>query len=199
MLDIYFMYILEFIKKPFIWLKRFRKRRGYNVHSPFAFNFITTIIYQRGTYYRYRDINELPRFEMETRRILKLIFRLVNFMQPKTIYYRSNNSSLPKVMQWAKSDIEISSEIEKYHKLDFVYLSFDQNIDEIAHVIDNLWSKFHSDTMFVLSGIGYSKPLYKVWYELTQRKEAGISFDLYDVGILLFDKSKNKQDYIINY
>lgn len=193
------MYILEFIKKPFVWLKRFRKRRGYNVHSPFAFNFITTIIYQRGTYYRYSDINKLPRYEAETRKILKLIFRLVNFMQPKTIYYRSNNSSLPKVMQWAKSNIEISSKMDKHQKLDLVYLSFDQNIDEMVHVIDNLWSKLHDDSMLILGGIGYSKSLNKVWNELTQRKEAGISFDLYDVGILFFDPNKNKQDYIVNY
>ena len=29
------------LKRPFIWLSRFRHRCGYGVHSPFAFNLIT--------------------------------------------------------------------------------------------------------------------------------------------------------------
>lgn len=193
------MYILEFLKKPFIWIRRFRKRRGYNVHSPFAFNFITAVLYQRGTYYRYSDIKNLRRYEFETTKILKLIFRLVNFIQPKTIYYKSANSAIPKVMQWAKSDTLCVTDMTAYSQIDFVYISYTTDTDCITEIVDKVWGKLHSRSMFVLSGIGYSKALDKIWEDCIQRNEAGVSFDLYDMGILFFDKSKNKEDYVVNF
>ena len=36
------------LKRPFIWLRRFRHRCGYGVHSPFAFNLITQVIYENS-------------------------------------------------------------------------------------------------------------------------------------------------------
>ena len=193
------MYILESLKKPFIWIKRFRKRRGYNVHSPFAFNFITAVLYQRGTYYRYSDIEKLDRSGFETIKILKLIFRLVNFIQPKTIYYKSTNSAIPLVMQWAKSDSLCKTDISSCNEIDFVYISYATDTENIVKTIEQVWSKLHSQSILVLSGIGYSKALEKIWNDCIQNEEAGISFDLYDMGILFFDKSKNKQDYVVNF
>ena len=37
------------LKRPFIWLRRFRHRCGYGVHSPFAFNLITQVIYENNS------------------------------------------------------------------------------------------------------------------------------------------------------
>ena len=45
--------ILLALKRPFIWLYRFRHRCGYGVHSPFAFNLITHVIYESTPYYKY--------------------------------------------------------------------------------------------------------------------------------------------------
>ena len=44
------------LKRPFIWLSRFRHRCGYGVHSPFAFNLITQVIYESTPYYKYKDL-----------------------------------------------------------------------------------------------------------------------------------------------
>ena len=44
------------LKRPFIWLRRFRHRCGYGVHSPFAFNLITQVIYENTPYYKYKDL-----------------------------------------------------------------------------------------------------------------------------------------------
>ncbi len=45
------------MRNPLVWLRRFRKRRGYGVHSPWAYELITNVIYSPGTYYAYRDID----------------------------------------------------------------------------------------------------------------------------------------------
>ena len=52
------MNLLLCIKRPFIWLSRFRHRCGYGVHSPFAFSLITDVIYEKMPYYAYSSLKE---------------------------------------------------------------------------------------------------------------------------------------------
>ena len=41
------------------WFRRFRQRRGYGVHSPFAFEWITDVVYlQKAQYYAYAHLAE---------------------------------------------------------------------------------------------------------------------------------------------
>ena len=86
--------LLLTIKRPFVQLSRFRHRQGYGVHSPFAFNFITRVIFERSAYYKYASLRALEKQMKHTRgaewlyeplRVKKLLFRLVNFAQPITI------------------------------------------------------------------------------------------------------------------
>ena len=55
------MNLLLSIKRPFIWLSRFRYRCGYGVHSPFAFSLITDVIYEYTPYYAYHALQEEQR------------------------------------------------------------------------------------------------------------------------------------------
>ena len=52
------MNLLLCIKRPFIWLSRFRHRCGYGVHSPFAFSLITDVIYEKMPYYAYSSLKK---------------------------------------------------------------------------------------------------------------------------------------------
>ena len=52
------MNLLLCLKRPFIWLSRFRYRCGYGVHSPFAFSLITDVIYEKMPYYAYFSLKE---------------------------------------------------------------------------------------------------------------------------------------------
>ena len=53
----WFMNLLYYLKRPLIWLSRFRYRCGYGVHSPFAFSLITDVIYEKMPYYAYDLMN----------------------------------------------------------------------------------------------------------------------------------------------
>ena len=54
-------------------------------------------------------------------------------------------------------------------------------------------------SVFVIRGIHYSKAMKNLWERLKTDDRVGITFDLYDVGILFFDKTKIKQHYIVNF
>lgn len=82
------------LKRPFIWLGRFRHRCGYGVHSPFAFDLITNVIYERTPYYAYSSLeaeqkkmsaNSGRKWKHESKKVNRLLFRLVNYIQPDTI------------------------------------------------------------------------------------------------------------------
>ncbi len=83
------------LRKIWIWMKRFRHRRGYGVHSPFAFNLITYVIYCKNAYYAYEELSRI-REEVNSGRDQKgratgstkryrLLFRLANFAAPAHI------------------------------------------------------------------------------------------------------------------
>lgn len=83
--------ILLTLKRPFIWLYRFRHRCGYGVHSPFAFNLITHVIYESTAYYKYEELAKAQkqlelekdkRWKYESKKVKRLLFRLVNYTCP---------------------------------------------------------------------------------------------------------------------
>ena len=67
------------------WLLRFRHRCGYGIHSPFAFGFVTGVIYERAVYYAYAELAhayacaQQPPLRLKD---YKLLFRLANFQRP---------------------------------------------------------------------------------------------------------------------
>ena len=82
------------LKRPFIWLRRFRHRRGYGVHSPFAFDFITDVVYEQSAYYQYKELRAHEKrlkqekgtdWLYEPLKLKRLLFRLVNYAQPATV------------------------------------------------------------------------------------------------------------------
>jgi hypothetical protein len=53
-----------------------------------------------------------------------------------------------------------------------------------------------SDSVLVVEGIQRDK---RFWRELISDHRTGITFDLYYCGIVLFDKKRQKKNYIINF
>ena len=43
----------------FKWLKRKKQAKGFGIHSPFAFNFVTNVIYEKHGYNAFGDIEQL--------------------------------------------------------------------------------------------------------------------------------------------
>lgn len=65
-------------------VKRAWRSRGFGVHSPFAFRFITSVLRQEGEYYAYDDLRRNAPSTSGFRR-LTLLFRLVCEFRPAVI------------------------------------------------------------------------------------------------------------------
>ncbi|KAA6335077.1 hypothetical protein EZS27_016662 [termite gut metagenome] len=201
------------LKRFFVRLYRFRHRCGYNVHSPFAFDLITRVIYEKSPYYAYEDLKaeekkqaRMPEknWARESRKVNKLLFRLVNKVQPSTIVDVGTLSYSALYMQACKPSAKYvpASDLtdlflEKDVPVDFLYLHTYKNPALVEDVFRLCAARTHKRSVFVIGGIGYSKQMRVLWKRIIADESVGITFNLYDAGILFFDKTKVKQHYKI--
>lgn len=207
------MNLLLSLKRPFIWLSRFRYRCGYGVHSPFAFSLITDVIYEKRPYYAYQSLQEEQKKMMKehgwkkgSRKINRFLFRLVNRMQPATIIEVGCPSATSLYLQSAKpsADYLFAADLSELFldagvPVDFLYLNDYRHPELIEETFWICVSRTTPGSVFVVYGICYSKAMKTLWKRLQTDERVGITFDLYDVGLLFFDKTKIKQDYIVNF
>lgn len=203
------------LKRPFIWLRRFRHRRGYGVHSPFAFNFITNVIYERTPYYKYDELLVSQKeqakqkdcgWDYETGKVKRLLFRVVNYCQPVTIVDAGCLSASSLYLKAAKEGADYTAAadlselfLEADVPVDFLYVHDYRRPEFVEEVFNLCASRSTQRSVFVVEGIRYTPSMMALWKRLVRHERAGITFDLYDLGIVFFDKTKNKQDYIVNF
>lgn len=82
-------------RKSLLLYRFLRYRKGFGVHSPFAFSFITKVVDERCKYYAYNDIELIRRQLIHNGSLAvkndikrshgELLFRVVNWFKPKTL------------------------------------------------------------------------------------------------------------------
>ncbi len=179
------------IRNPLVWLRRIRHRKGYGVHSPFAYDMLTQVIYSPGKYYDYKVLDaqfqRWNRIFLHRRMVIdRLLFRLVNRWQPKRIYAPHASSRALNYLRRGCVHAEFSS-TSSPSKADFIYLS---------SPADNIMDRVENDCLLVLDNLRSNKAF---WEELLDNDRTRVTFDLYDVGIVIFDKRLQRQDFIINW
>lgn len=194
----WFMNLLYYLKRPFIRLSRFRYRCGYGVHSPFAFSLITDVIYEKMPYYAY-DLLKVEqkkrittqRWEKGIPRINRLLFRLVNKVQPATIIEVGQPSAASLYLQSAKPSAGylFASDLSELFldadtPVDFLYLNDYRNPALLEEVFNICSRRTTPNSLFVVHGICYSKAMKNLWKQLQNDERVGITFDLYDAGLL---------------
>ncbi|MCD8183093.1 MAG: hypothetical protein LUE99_08360 [Bacteroides sp.] len=203
------------LKRPFIWLCRFRHRCGYGVHSPFAFNLITNVIYEKMPYYKYKDLTlEQKRlasqkerhWNYESKKVKQLLFRLVNYAQPDTIVDVGTLAASSLYLKAGREKADYTSAtdlselfLENGVPVGFLYLHDYRHPEFMEEVFRICAARTTDQSVFVIEGIRYTSRMRAIWKRMQQNERAGITFDLYELGIIFFDKTKIKQDYIINF
>lgn len=204
------------ISRPLVWLWRFRHRRGYGVHSPFAFDFITNVVYEHTPYYKYDELNEqVARQEAalghawshrEPLRLKQLLFRMVNRAQPARIIHIGPPSAIGLYLQagkqgahytevYAPEDLQLGTGTT----VDFLYIDDTSHPAAVEAAFARCAAQAGPQSVFVLRGVGYTHGMREAWKRLRQHPDAVVTFDLYDVGIVFFDPSKNRQHYVVNF
>lgn len=191
--------------RPLRWLRRFRKRRGYGIHSPAAFQFVTGVIYEKGTYYAYETLREernamhLSSREKDDR----LLFRLVNYHHPSFMVALGEGKEFDMACRYMKaarrcplSQVSPSAKMQgKLPQADFYYLDapkWDTFLPQLlAHLADGTF-------IIVRNPHGNTHSL-EAWHKLCNDPRVRQSYDLYDFGICQCEARLNKEHFTINY
>lgn len=175
-------------QSPIIWLLRFRQRKGYGVHSPFAFDFITNVIYNKERYYAYGEMDKSLRWweKGRIRSMRHLAFRMTNFHEPKTIYSDGKDARILEACKQGSRDMTVI-ENNSTVKADMILLN---RADEkaMAHLDEG--------TMLVLKNLRSEKAF---WKRIKDDNRVTVTFDMYDVGVAFAKKRLNKQHYKVNW
>ena len=202
-------------KRPFVRLTRFRHRCGYGVHSPFAFHLITGVIYEDTPYYKYavlmREEKQMAKqhpkgWSYEPLRVKRLLFRLVNYARPKTIVDAGRPSAASLYLRAGREGAAYTAVVEPDElsleadvPVDFLYLHDWRRLDFVEEVYRRCVMQTRGCSVFVVEGIHYTAAMRRLWEAMRQDERCGITFDLYDLGIIFFDRTKIKQHYLVNF
>ena len=196
---------MKLIRRPWIWLSRFRQRRGYGVHSPFAFAFITGVVGERASYYAYAPLSHLHPWWVRWGKLYpmtcrRLLFRLANYAHPQTI---TTIGECPIERAYMKRAVPSAhwTETAKGAALknvctiaDFVFVTADKLVEAPAIAMH-----MRSSSMMVLEGIHRNASSLRLWHALQADQHTGITFDLYTYGVAFFDHARHKQHYLVNF
>jgi len=223
---------MNIILRIYVWCKRIKNRCGFGIHSPSDFYLVTQVIYERLPFYAYASIHEKHKEvqalkgQQGNEKIERLLFRLVNFYQPRVI---ANFENEPNYCQYAMScasrnarifsscsekDIQ-SLEYRNFvspdnvslfpreskanvltSKIDFLY---SECFDSFYSLFEEMYELLSDNAICVFYDIHASSERRESWKKILSDKRVRITFDLYEVGIVLLRKDRIKQNYIVNF
>lgn len=171
-----------------MWLLRVRNRCGYGVHSPFAFRFITDVVYERTPFYAYEALGRsLPwHCQWRIRRGLELLLRIANYRQPRVI---ALDAQVPSLLPWAETYLRAGCStadvvsLAEAEQADLVFLS---RPDDRAPAL------LGERGILILDNLHH----HREWF---RQLPCTVSFDLYDLGIAFFHVPYYKQGYKVNF
>jgi hypothetical protein len=213
-----------FFKRLRVWLCRWRRVRGFGVQSPSSYRFVRYVINEHDPYYDYLDLREeLHQLDTFSRKLGELFFRLSNYCQAPSMMLCGT------VPDYADAYIGRGchhTEVVRCRRLEDVKLSFDSFGESFSDArkpresskkasqpgwaivslescgvdwVEYLVSKARPETVLVLLGIYQSRASKRLWKRLQSDARVVITYDLYYCGILMFDTTKSKENFKINF
>lgn len=195
------------------WLRRFRKRRGYGVHSPFAFDLITGVIYNDEAYYAYERLRQplvasiarLDEYDPAsglTAKDLRLLFRLANWAEPSTLLLHGASAAVEAYITAARPSARlVSTNDEALAPVvrSFVYCDNVAALAALPPVPSATPQAEGAQIVTVVRGIHADAAARQHWEQFKTLPTSTVTFDLGRFGIIVSVPKINRQHYIVNY
>ena len=172
---------MDRLMRPLVWVSRIGYCRGFGIQSPTDYWLVRYVINEHWPYYQYDRLGEKD--DWLTRKLGQLYFRIANWRQPKTIesdsYMEYLQAGCRKAVFGESSElIKLSLAGDYRSRLSYIY------------------NKVETDTVLIVDDIRRDRDF---WHELKADERVRVTFDLYYCGLVLFDKKRYKQNYIVNF
>lgn len=220
--------MVQTIRRIWNQCKRWKNVRGFGVQSPSDFFLVSFVIYERTPFHAYALLEEVQQasgLKSDYRRkVNRLLLRLVNHYQPQTVIEVGTGNGWHTEYLFAGNrrmtlytfDTEIRENVARrwtgqkrihYHTyeewnvlpdtaVDFIHIA---QTEQYADHVERLLPYVHRKTCMVIERPYINKEKALWWKTLLTDPRIRISFDLYELGILLFDTDRYKENYTINF
>jgi hypothetical protein len=90
----------------------------------------------------------------------------------------------------------LDKELKKLGKVDFLHIGFTPYYKEVFELV---YPYLHGQSCVVTGDIHASDGRKAWWKERMSDERVRITFDLYDIGLMLFEEKRFKQNYTVNF
>ena len=198
------------------WLTRWRHRCGYGVHSPWAFSWITEVIYNDFAYYAYVPLHRrrlLPAADPEAlagalnEKDDRLLFRLANAAEAREIALVGavdprEKAYLAAARTGARLTVydALPSPVENcLAQHDFLYFSSADLLPTPPYSSISAESCPEGCHLAVVHGIDRDAVARTAWTAFRNHPEVHVSFDLGRFGLAFFAPQLQRQHYVVAY
>lgn len=188
------------VKWVWNWIHRMGYSRGFGVQSPSAYSFIRYVLTEHYPYYAYDELKmRFKSFDHATKKKGRLYFRLANYAQAshwfdyhsaeqpyaayvhegcrKTVFQAIDGKTIPNAFRIAR-------------------LSMTEHYQAVYEALCKVAT---DDSILILEGINDNKDTKAFWKRVQESQKATRTYDLFLCGIIVFDTSKHKHHYIVNF
>lgn len=196
--------------RPLRWLLRFRHRCGYGIHSPFAFGFVTGVVYETAAYYGYERLHRALRVKRASRRPsrqlqghgspppptlrekdYRLLMRVANFAQPQRSLIHPAGDPLVGLALHLGCTHTLPQ--EGGGEADLIYT--DAAAADPAALLDRL----SEGGVLIVADTVTNTARRDAWRRVKRHPKAQVTFDLADFGIAFARTDLQRQHYLVNY
>ena len=183
---------------------RYRHNRGFGVQSPYAFHFVTAVVAEKHSFYAYPSINKAAAKCGCKAAYARLLFRVANYVRPHSIIRCGPCEAAAQALTLARPSAQttildasaqnISAALVDGHSLGLLYVGASKNY---ASLVEQALEHASSSSIIIVEGIHSSREKKNWWQCVKQNPAVAVTFDLYSMGILFFDKKYRKQHYTL--
>lgn len=155
--------------------------KGHGVHSPFVFNFISSILNNK----------ELKQEANYSNKYRALLIRMVAYYMPATVMeLEAIPSSKAKVLE----------EIANADSIGLLYIKHIANAAQLMIYFNAAIKKVNTESILIFDNIHDSKEMENSWEAIKMHKEVKLTIDLYKLGIVFFRQEQlEKESFTIRF
>ena len=155
--------------------------KGHGVHSPFVFNFISSILNNK----------ELKQEANYSNKYRALLIRMVAYYMPEVVMeFEATPSNKADVLE----------EIENADTIGLLHVKQNKNAEDVISYFSAAIKKVNTESILIFDGIHDSKEMENSWEAIKMHKEVKLTIDLYKLGIVFFRQEQlEKENFTIRF
>lgn len=192
---------MDRLRRLFVWICRLRHSKGFGIQSPTSYRFVRYVVCEQAPYYAYAELEKLfPLLSRSQRKLYRLYFRIANDRQVARwvdACCETNKTFKAYVQEGCrKMQVQSLTSLPDGFMLEVARLSLRGDYEQ---AYEHLLAGRTADSLLIVEGIHRSRTARQFWRKVEQDPRTGVTFDLYDCGIVFFDTKRYKENHIVNF